>query len=156
MPGGINTCCSAEPFSLFRRNFHIDRFYNRPVFSTIQFIFRNCHNDSVPFFIFMISEYAISGIFSPWKIRTVAIPHPNHLRNPLRLVEKKKSVSKASGAYRFQYFHITGPDRIHKGPRLIRHMDGKILLSRRRIENASENVPFKADRNVRPEISIHK
>ena len=156
MPGGINTFRSAELFSLFRRNFHIDHFYDRPVFSTIQFIFRNCHNDSVPFFIFMISEYAISGIFFPRKIRTVAVPHPNHLRNPLRLVKKKKSVSKTSGAYRFQYFHITGPDRIHKGPCLIRHMDGKILLSRRRIENTSENVPFKADRNIRPEISIHK
>ena len=104
----------------------------------------------------MISEYAISGIFFPRKIRTVAVPHPDHLRNPFRLVKKKKSVSKTSGTYRFQYFHITGPDHIHKGPRLIRHMDGKILLSRRRIENASENIPFKADRNVRPEISIHK
>lgn len=104
----------------------------------------------------MISEYTIPWIFSPWKIRTVAVPHPNHLRNPFRLVEKKKSVSKASSAYRFQYFHITGPDHIHKGPRLIGHMDGQILLSRRRIENAPENVPFKADRNIRPEISIHK
>ena len=42
----------------------------------------------------MISEYAISGIFFPRKIRTVAVPHPDHLRNPFRLVKKKKSVSK--------------------------------------------------------------
>lgn len=76
--------------------------------------------------------------------------------NPFRLIKKKKSICKASGAYCFQYFHITGSDCIHKRPRLIRHMDGQVLLSRRRIKNTSEDLPLKVYENVRPEISLHK
>ena len=137
MPGGINTFRSTELFPFFLRNFHIDHFYNRPVFFSVQFIFRDCHNDSVPFFIFMISEYAIPWIFFPWKFRIITMLFPDCLCNPFRLIKKKKSICKASGAYCFQYFHITGSDCIHKRPRLIRHMDEQVLLSRRRIENAS-------------------